>query len=326
MDLFTLKFSNDKLIFINQTKLPFIEEYIETDSYERIAEAIEKLEIRGAPAIGIAAGYALALGIKYDIKVFDTVYNRLARTRPTAVNLFCILNEIKSSFENQSNPTYEIILEKAAALHQDDIQKCELIGINGLTLFNSPVSILTHCNAGSLATTGIGTALSIIFHLHKNNLLKKVYVDETRPLLQGARLTTFELEKAEIDFVLITDNMAAYSMQLGKIDAVITGADRIAVNGDTANKIGTYSVAVNANYHNIPFYIAAPETTVDRNSKNGTDIKIEERNALEVVRINNMEITKQSYKVFNPSFDLTPSNLISAIITDKKVYKPPFLL
>lgn len=326
MKFTSLKFENDKLSFINQTKLPFNEEIIETDSYERIAEAIEKLEIRGAPAIGIAAGYALALGIKNNLNIFEIVYQRLLRTRPTAVNLFNVLSELKNYFHSIPNPSYELILEKVIQLHNEDISSCQNIANNALQLFNKPVSVLTHCNSGALATTGIGTALGIIFELHKKNLIKTVYVDETRPLLQGSRLTAFELEKAEIDFYIITDSMAAYLMQLSKIDIIITGADRIAINGDSANKIGTYSLAVNAKYHNIPFFIAAPETTIDRNIENGSLINIEQRKPEEILNINNHPITKQNYKVFNPAFDVTPAELITAIITDKNIYKPPYNL
>ncbi|MCK5088025.1 MAG: S-methyl-5-thioribose-1-phosphate isomerase, partial [Melioribacteraceae bacterium] len=244
-DFICIEFRNDKLVFIDQTKLPLQEEYIETEKVERIAEAIERLEIRGAPAIGVAAAYALALSMKNifgDIeKTFNDSYLRLAKTRPTAVNLFWALNEMKARFKQCINDSdiFNQLLIKAKEIHQDDIDKCESIGENGSSLLTKGSTILTHCNTGQLATGGNGTAFNIIKKGYENGAVDFVYADETRPLLQGSRLTAFELSKAGIPFKILSDSSAAFLMTQKKIDAVIVGADRIAKNGDTANKIGT---------------------------------------------------------------------------------------
>ena len=323
-----ISFQNDKFIFIDQTKLPLKEEYIETESYERIAEAIERLEVRGAPAIGIAAGYALALSIKKKSSddIFNDAYNRLARTRPTAVNLFWALNEIKLQYNKNihSDNLYGILKSRALEIHQDDIDKCRNIGLNGLQIFKKKSTVLTHCNAGALATGGEGTAFNVIKTGFENGLVSYVYSDETRPLLQGSRLTAFELEKAGIPFSINTDSSAAFLMQHGKIDLVVTGADRIAKNGDTANKIGTYSLAVLCNYHKIPFYIAAPTSTIDCNCITGKEIKIELRDKKEVIQVNGNPITRDTYDVYSPAFDVTPSELIAGIITENTIYKSPY--
>ena len=277
-DYFSVKFENQKLIFLDQTKLPLEEVYVETDDYERIAVAIERLEMRGAPLIGIAAAYALALSLKNvnadHEKVFNLSYKRLAQTRPTAVNLFKSLNDLKEEFEKLSDKklAYETLLSKAKEIHQKDEEYCLKMGRNGLTIFKQKSNVLTHCNTGKLATGGIGTAFGIIKTAFENGLVNHVFADETRPLLQGLRLTAFELDKSGIPFDLQTDSSAAELMKQGKVDLVITGADRIALNGDSANKIGTYNVAILANYHNIPFYIAAPSTTIDRSIPTGKEI------------------------------------------------------
>lgn len=323
-----IQFKNDELIFINQTKLPLEELYIKTDDYESIASAIEKLEVRGAPAIGVVAAYALALAMKKNNSEenFYKAYNRLKETRPTAVNLFWALDKIKEIFEENkySDTIYEILLQKAKEIHLDDIERCELIAKNGLKIFEKPSIVLTHCNTGQLATGGEGTALNVIKKGFEQGLVKLVYVDETRPLLQGSRLTAFELEKANIPFKIITDSTAAFLMKKKQIDIVITGADRIAKNGDTANKIGTYNLAVLSDFHKIPFYIALPTSTIDINCKSGEDIKIEERNKMEILYIKDIQISKESYDVFSPAFDITPNELISGIITDRGFYKPPY--
>lgn len=332
MDNFkTLEFTGGKLKFINQVKLPLAEEYIISDDYNRIAEAIERLEIRGAPAIGVAAAYALALSIKgittgfeHD---FESAYNRLYKTRPTAVNLFWALNEIKKLFLNKISDKknlYNILIERASEIHREDEIKCDLIGKNGLGIFTKKSVVLTHCNAGALATAGDGTALNVIKHGFRNDLVKFVYADETRPLNQGSRLTAFELHKAGIPFAINTDSTAAYLMQAGKIDLVVTGADRIAVNGDSANKIGTYSLAALCKIHNIPFFIAAPTTTIDPDCKDGSHIKIELRDKKELTRFGNVQITRDEYDVYSPAFDVTPNGFITGIITEKGLYKPPF--
>lgn len=326
----TLELKNEKLVFINQTKLPLVEEYIETDSYERISEAIERLEIRGAPAIGVAAAYALALSLKNietdQVDIFNKAFKRIASTRPTAVNLFWALKEIKKVFDSitEKNNMYQKLLSEAIHIHQDDIDKCERIAENGRVIFNKKSFVLTHCNTGKLATAGEGTALNVIKKGYKNGFVEFVYVDETRPLLQGSRLTAFELESEGIPFSIITDSTAAFLMQQKKIDLAIVGADRIAANGDTANKVGTYNIAVNCSFHKIPIYIAAPTTTIDCECENGSKIKIEQRTKKEITHFGEKQITKEVYNVYSPAFDVTPSNLISGIITDKNIFHYPY--
>lgn len=327
---FPLKFENDSLIFIDQTKLPLEENYIHTDDFNRIAEAIEKLEIRGAPLIGIAAAFACALAFKdrnnKDDDYFNRVYNRLASTRPTAVNLFFALKEIEKSYlsTDSAENIYKNLLITAQRILNDEEKFSERIARNGLNIFRKKSNVLTHCNTGALAAAGFGTAFAIIKLAYENGLVNHVFVDETRPLLQGSRLTSFELEKNNIPFTIQTDSSAAVLMKENKVDLVITGADRIALNGDTANKIGTYNLAVLCNYHNIPFYIAAPSTTIDRNIATGQEIAIEFRNSSEVLSINGVQITKESYQCFCPAFDVTPSHLITGIITEEGVFPFPY--
>lgn len=329
LDFGSLKFENDKLIFIDQTKLPDEEIYISTDNYERIAEAIERLEIRGAPLIGIAALYALALSIRNNINEFEKAFERLLKTRPTAVNLFTALDNAKEFFySSKANQNYEALLNFAVKFHQVDKEFCIKIARNGveliISLFKKPLKILTHCNTGSLATGGIGTAFGIITELHQINFIDIVYACETRPLLQGLRLTSFELKKNNIPFKVITDSTAAFLMQKGMIDLVIVGADRIATNGDTANKIGTYSLAVNAHYHSIPFYVAAPSTTIDKKITSGKDIPIEERNPEELLHFGSKKLISTKIASLNFAFDICPNELITGIITEEKVFYPPF--
>jgi methylthioribose-1-phosphate isomerase len=325
-----IDFVDDKLVYINQVRLPLVEEYIETDSYERISESIEKLEIRGAPAIGVASAYALALSVKNILEnkdeVFQKAYKRIASTRPTAVNLFWAINEIKKVFDESKDyeDVYHTLLNRAKEIHNDDIEKCDHIGENGLQIFQKKSVVLTHCNTGKLATAGEGTALNVIKKGFKNNLVEFVYVDETRPLLQGSRLTAYELEKEGIPFSIITDSTASFIMQSKKIDLAIVGADRIAKNGDTANKVGTYNVAVNCSFHKLPFYIAAPTTTIDYNCKDGNNIIIEQRNKKEIICFGEKRVTKEDYKVYSPAFDVTPAELITGIITEKTIYRPPY--
>lgn len=326
---YPLKFENDYLIFIDQTKLPLHENYISTDDYNRIAEAIERLEIRGAPLIGIAAAYACALAFKHknhkDDDYFNKVYNRLASTRPTAVNLFYALKEIEKAYlVSSNNNLYESLLSTAHRIFSDEENYSNNIAKNGLNIFRKKSNILTHCNTGALAAAGFGTAFAIIKKAFENDLVNHVFVDETRPLFQGLRLTAFELEKNGIPFTVQTDSSAAMLMQEGKIDLVITGADRIALNGDSANKIGTYNLAVLCNYHNIPFYIAAPSTTIDRNIATGAEIAIEYRSSKEILYIGEHQIGKESYICYSPAFDVTPSHLITGIITEEGVFPFPY--
>jgi methylthioribose-1-phosphate isomerase len=330
-DYFSLKFDNDKLIFLDQTKLPFKEEYVETDSYERLALAIERLEVRGAPAIGITAAYALSLAVRNsegsDLKSsFDTAYRRLEKTRPTAVNLFMALKEMKKTFEElqPSENAYRRLLDKAIQIHNDDIEKCRNIGKNGLTIFLRKSNILTHCNTGKLATGGDGTAFNVIKTGFENGLVNYVYADETRPLLQGLRLTAFELEKNGIPFSVLNDSSSSSLLKSGKVDFVIVGADRIALNGDTANKIGTYNLAVSCAYHGIPFYVAAPTTTIDRNIASGDEIIIEFRDKNEISSPNGIELSPGLQEAYTPAFDVTPSHLISGIITEEGVFSFPY--
>jgi methylthioribose-1-phosphate isomerase len=326
----SIEFTNGKFRFLDQTKLPLKEVYHETDDYERIALAIERLEVRGAPQIGITAAFALALGMKfvYDNhkKNFDKIHKRLAGTRPTAVNLFWALDELKKVFSSVKNyeNIYGKLLTRAKEIHHDDILKCNKIGENGLAIFQKESVVLTHCNTGRLATGGEGTAFSVIKTGFEKGKVIFVYADETRPLLQGSRLTAFELSKNGIPFKINTDSTAAMLMQQNKIDIVVTGADRIAKNGDSANKIGTYNLAVLCKHHNIPFYIAAPTSTIDKDCKHGDQIKIEERNKSEVINVSSVQITKEEYDVYSPAFDVTPHELITGIITEEKLHKPPY--
>jgi len=331
-DFFSLKFKNDYFIFIDQTRLPLEEIYIETDNYERIAEAIERLEIRGAPAIGIAAAYGITVALKNILSQHETQFNiayeRLKRTRPTAVNLFWALDEMKKVFQLQNNfdDIYDKLKASAIQIHNEDIISCDKIGENGIELLENDSVILTHCNTGQLATGGSGTAFSILKKGFEAGKVKFVYADETRPLLQGSRLTAFELSKSNIPFEILPDSAAAFLMKQRKIDAVIVGADRIAKNGDTANKIGTYNLAILCDYYKIPFYIAAPISTIDFSMNSGDEIKIEMRGSEEISHIRGIKVTKEEYATYTPAFDVTTNELITAIITDKQVYKPPFNL
>ncbi len=325
----TIELVDDKLKLINQTLLPLREEYVITDDLERISVAIERLEVRGAPAIGVAAAYGLALALKNvssDTKSnFEKAYNRLASTRPTAVNLFYALNEMKKTFDSYNgDDLYKTLLQRAVEIHEEDRVLCDRMAQNGLNIFPKNARVLTHCNAGQLATGGAGTAVAVITKAYEVGLVKHVYADETRPLLQGSRLTAFELDKSGIPFSIQPDLAAGVLMQQGKIDLVITGADRVAANGDAANKIGTYTLAVLCRYHNIPFYIAAPYTTIDRECATGKDIKIEMRASSEVTSVHGVQITKPEYDVFSPAFDVTPNDLIHGIITEEKLFTPPY--
>ena len=329
-DYFSVKYENESLIFLDQTKLPLEETYVSTDNFERIAEAIERLEIRGAPLIGIAAAYALALSLKNNKSdsenVFNLAYDRLAGTRPTAVNLFQALDEMKSEFEKLSDKSnsFEVLILKAEEIHRRDEEFCLRIGRNGLSQFKQKSNVLTHCNTGKLATGGIGTAFGIIKTAYENGLVNHVYADETRPLLQGLRLTAFELDKSGIPFTIQTDSSAAELMKQGIVNLVITGADRIALNGDSANKIGTYNLAILANYHNIPFYIAAPSTTIDRTIATGEDIVIEYRDKKELFYIGETLISPEHFDAFTPAFDVAPAHLISGIITEEGAFTFPY--
>jgi methylthioribose-1-phosphate isomerase len=285
----------------------------------------------GAPLIGISAAFGLALSLqgisknKYE-EIFQKAADRIAGTRPTAVNLFWAIDEMKNTFDENKNSEnlYEILLERAKEIHNDDIEKCRRIGENGLRVFKHKSRILTHCNTGKLATGGDGTAFNVIKTGFEKGLVEFVYADETRPLLQGLRLTSFELQKNGIPFNIQSDSSAASLMKEGKVDFVVVGADRIVLNGDTANKIGTYNLAITANYHNVPFYVAAPSTTIDKKTTKGDDIKIEFRNKNELTKINDQLIAPDDYDVYSPAFDVTAAHLITGIITEKDVYSFPY--
>ena len=327
---YSIKFIEDHLSFLDQTKLPLQEVYIETDDYERIAVAIEKLELRGAPLIGISAAFALALSYKNIFsnhkEHFKKVYGRLASTRPTAVNLFYALDRMKKVFDGITDfsLTYKTLLDEAKSIYDYEEHCSKRMAEIGANIFTKKSNVLTHCNTGALATAGFGTAFAVIKKAFDDGYVNHVYADETRPLLQGLRLTTYELEKNGIPFTVQTDSMAAVLMQHGKVDLVITGADRIALNGDSANKVGTYNLAVLCNYHNIPFYIVAPSTTIDRKIATGNEIEIEYRNGSEILSINGNQIADPNIKTFSPAFDVTPAHLIKAIITEDDIYSFPY--
>lgn len=327
---FAIKFSEQSLLYLDQTKLPMQEVYIKTDDYERIASAIERLELRGAPLIGISAAFAIAISFKSisaDHKNhFEKVYKRLASTRPTAVNLFYALDRMKNTFENISNyaDTFQILIKEAQAILDYEELCSKRISEIGSNIFTKKSNVLTHCNTGALAAAGFGTAFAVIKKGFDDGFVKHVYVDETRPLLQGLRLTAYELKKNKIPFTVLTDSMAAILMQQGEVDLVITGADRIALNGDSANKVGTYNLAVICNFHNIPFYIAAPSTTIDRKIAAGNEIEIEYRNGSEILSFDGKQITDPDLQTFSPAFDVTPAYLIKGIITEEDFYSFPY--
>ncbi|MBE2280030.1 MAG: S-methyl-5-thioribose-1-phosphate isomerase [Ignavibacteriaceae bacterium] len=323
---FNIRFSDGKLTFIDQRKLPFSEEYITTGDYKVIAEAIKNLAIRGAPAIGVAAAYGLALSVQQDDDPgkFEDAFYTLINTRPTAVNLSYALKRVKKACEN-STSIYQSAIAEAGKIFEEDVIMCDKMAENGIVIFgDSPKTVLTHCNTGKLAVAGEGTAFAVIKFAFSKGLVNMVYADETRPLLQGSRLTAFELSKNNIPFKIINDSSAAWVMKNKKVDLVITGADRIASNGDSANKIGTYSLAILCKHHNIPFYIAAPSSTIDINTGTGKQIIIEERDSSEITSVSGKGVTLSEYEVFNPAFDVTPAQLISGIITESGLFTFPY--
>ncbi len=336
MPIPTIEWVNGRVHLIDQTLLPNEFKQIYCDDVESVWEAIKSLRVRGAPAIGIAGALGAVLGIwkskATNYPDFATELKRvtdyLATSRPTAVNLFWALDRIEQTAEKHKNleipQLKEILLEEAQHIIEEDRAKCRAIGQHGLNLLHNDDTILTHCNAGGLATSDYGTALAVMFSAHESGKNISVYADETRPLLQGSRLTAWELMQAGIDVTLICDNMAAQVMKEGKIQCVIVGADRIAANGDTANKIGTYNVAILANAHDIPFYVAAPTSTLDFSLKTGDLIPIEQRTAEEVTQGFGNRTAPDGVKVYSPAFDVTPAHLITAIITEKGIAYPPY--
>lgn len=332
----TIRYEDGIMYIIDQTKLPTELEVIGIDNVKDCWDAIKVLKVRGAPAIGIAAAYGAYIGIKDSkadsfedfYKEFNETKDYLANSRPTAVNLFWALDRMdKKVLESKALSINEIkdALEKEAILiHKEDEETCRKIGENGIEILKDGMTILTHCNAGRLATAKYGTALAPIYVAKEMGMDIKVFADETRPLLQGSRLTAFELMEAGVDVTLITDNMAAMVMGEGKIDAVIVGTDRVAANGDVANKIGTYGVALLAKAHNIPFYVAGPLSTIDLETPTGAEIPIEERDPMEIINGFGKQTGPSNVKVYNPAFDVTPNELVTGIITEKGIARPPY--
>ena len=331
----TIEIAPDCVRLLDQRKLPLVEEYVECHTYQEVAAAIRTMVVRGAPAIGVAAAGAIALGVQHlqagsaaEIAVqFETICTTLAQTRPTAVNLFWAIDRMRACARQcQGAPLAQLqqaLQAEAQRLLQEDIAINRRIGVYGLPLVPPGSTILTHCNAGALATAGYGTALGVIRAAHFAGRHVQVFAYETRPFLQGARLTTWELQRDSIPVTLITDNMAGALMRQGKIHLCVVGADRIAANGDVANKIGTYSVAVLAKAHGILFYVAAPYSTIDLMTKSGAEIPIEQRNTAEVTMLHGgQRVAPDGVAGYNPAFDITPAELITGIVTERGVFKP----
>lgn len=332
----TMYWDNNRLYLLDQTQIPAKTIYLECKNEDDVGKAIKRLSVRGAPAIGAAAAYGMVLGAlvyknldknNFLEKVVE-IANKLVATRPTAVNLkWAVDRVLQKIFSSENDNVEELIsemLDEAHTIFQEDFEGNKLMGLHGLKLIKNGARILTHCNAGALATAGYGTALGVIRAAHEKGLDVSVYANETRPLLQGARLTAWEMIQEGIPVTLITDNMAGYLMCRQMVDMVIVGADRISSNGDVANKIGTYGLAVLAKEHGIPFYVAAPLSTIDFDIDSGDQIPIEEREWYEVTSLDGKLIAPEGVKVWNPAFDVTPSDLVTAIITDKGIAKAPY--
>jgi methylthioribose-1-phosphate isomerase len=332
----TVEWTDEGVRLIDQTKLPAEETYVTCTTYEEVADAIRRMVVRGAPAIGVTAGMGIALGVRDAEgdhvselrRNFDDICEAIGETRPTAVNLFWAIRRMQDKFQALSDEPVERIkqelIAEAQRMYLEDIAANEAMGRNGAVLMPSSGGVLTHCNAGALATCGYGTALGVIRAAVEGGKKIHVYADETRPFLQGSRLTAWELMKDGIPTTVIADNMAGAMMKQGKIAAVVVGADRIAANGDVANKIGTYTVAVLAKEHDIPFYVAAPFTTVDMDTLDGSRIPIEQRASREITHVGGKPVTPEGIKVENPAFDVTPAKYVTAIITERGVAKAPY--
>ena len=334
----TIALEDDCVVMVDQRKLPAAEVYVRCRTALEVAKAIKTMVIRGAPAIGVAAAMGIALGMekskatgtKQFAVEFQKTCDLMAGTRPTAVNLFWAIERMKRTFsegalagESVDQLKTRLRLE-AGRIHDEDVMSCRAIGSFGATLIPDQARVLTHCNAGALATAGYGTALGVVRGAIEAGKRVRVLADETRPFLQGSRLTAWELLKDGIDTTVITDNMAGTLMLAGEVDVVVVGADRIAANGDTANKIGTYTVAVLAKEHGIPFYVAAPWSTIDLAIPDGSHIPIEERDAREVTHVGSNQLTPVGASIRNPAFDVTPHKYITAIVTDRGIFTPPF--
>ncbi len=318
---------------LDQTRLPVEEVWMPIETPEAMADAIRRLCVRGAPAIGIAAAYGVVLGLNgvgtdEAPDVVRRTIELLAATRPTAVNLFWALERMRGVADAMPDaPVAELrgrLLEEAHAINRDDLEAGRMLGLHGLSLVESGMTILTHCNAGGLATSGYGTALAPLLLSKENGVSLSAFADETRPLLQGSRITAWELKKASVPVTVITDSMAGHVMQSGKVDAVFVGADRIAANGDVANKIGTYSLAVLARAHNIPFYVFVPLSTFDPDTPTGEEIVIEQRASQEVSNGFGRQTAPDGVSVYNPAFDVTPAEFVTAIVTERGVHRPPY--
>ena len=335
----TVEWTDEGVRMIDQRLLPTEEKYLTFRSCEEVAEAIKQMVVRGAPAIGVSAAMGLALGTMQSVGTsvadleedFDYFCDLMSKTRPTAVNLFWAIERMRERFRRSksegadSERIKKDLIEEARKIFDEDIESSRALGRFGGELLPDGATVLTHCNAGALATAGdYGTALGVVRGARDAGKRVAVIADETRPFLQGARLTAWELQKDEIPVTVITDNMAGHVMKQGKIDCVVVGADRIAANGDTANKIGTYMVAVLAKQHGIPFYVAAPVSTVDLALATGDEIPIEERDAREVTHIRDQQLAPEGVSVANPAFDVTPGELVAAIVTDRGVARPPY--
>jgi methylthioribose-1-phosphate isomerase len=332
----TLEWTDDGVRFLDQTKLPTEEVYVTCKTHEQVADVIRDMVVRGAPAIGVAAAMGIALGVNNskaesvaDLKRdFDEICDLIGKTRPTAVNLFWAIRRMQEKFERvRIRPITQIkrdLIEEAQRMHAEDIAANQAMGRHGATLMPAEGGVLTHCNAGALATAGYGTALGVIRAAVEQGKKIHVYADETRPFLQGSRLTAWELMKDGIATTVISDNMAGAMMKEGKIKAIVVGADRIAANGDVANKIGTYTVAILAREHNIPFYVAAPISTVDLACPDGSYIPIEQRNPKEVTHIAGKQMVPEGVGVENPAFDVTPAKYIAAIVTERGIARAPY--
>ena len=329
----TIEWTDAGVVMIDQTRLPLEEKYVTCRSYQEVATAIRDMIIRGAPAIGVAAAMGVAIGVMHaepaDLdRQVETICETLARTRPTAVNLFWAIDRMKRVYAGMRGQAIEAIrkrlIQEAQLVREEDVAICRAIGRNGAALVPDGRTILTHCNAGALATAGYGTALGVIRAAVEAGKKVDVYADETRPFLQGARLTVWELQQDGIPTTLITDNMAGHFMKAGRIGCVVVGADRIAANGDVANKVGTYSVAVLAKENGVPFFVAAPVSTLDLTLASGDEIPIEERAAAEVTHVFGHAVAPAGTTVANPAFDVTPARYVTAIITEKGVARAPY--
>jgi len=330
----TIEWLDNRVRILDQTRLPQAEVYLELNNYQDIASAIVELKIRGAPAIGVAGGYGVALGaLEIESKSRDEFLGRLrdishtlAATRPTAKNLFRAIDRMEqvAASNKDIDQIKKTLIDEALKIHSEEVEATRKLSQLGVELIQDGFTILTHCNAGPLATTGYGTALGVIIQAKEQGKNIKVLSTETRPLLQGARITTWELKQAGIPVTLITDSMAGYFMSRGEVSCVIVGADRIAANGDTANKIGTYTLAVLARENGIPFYVAAPTTTIDPSLASGEEIPIEQRSPDEVTCIQGVSIAPEGIDVQNPAFDVTPHRYITAIITERGIIKEPY--